>query len=272
MAQPLVTVIIPVYNAADHLARCIESVRAQSHSRLQILLVNDGSTDASGQICRMYARVDGRITLIEKENAGVSAARNDALALAKGEFLQFVDSDDFLPPHATATLVDRAVETGCDLVIAPYFRVVQDEDGDARYTLHGFLPQGPAMDKTRFALHLMDEPASYYYGVLWNKLYRTALVRENGLRFSSELEWSEDFLFNLEYIRFAQRFAACDRAVYYYVKNEASITHTKIDLVSVVKTKSVLFSYYKDLYEKLGLYDTAKAQVYKYLFATAEHG
>ena len=118
---------------------------------------------------------------------------------------------------------------------------------------------------------LLDEPASYYYGVLWNKLYRAPLIRDNGIRFSSDFDWSEDFLFNLEYIRYAERFAALDRPVYYYVKNESSITHTQLDVANVLKTKAVLFTYYKDLYEKLGLYDACKAQVYKYLIATAEH-
>lgn len=271
--QPLVSVVIPVYNAAALLPRCIESVRAQSYTNLQMILINDGSTDSSGEMCRMYARVDGRITVIEKENAGVSAARNDGLDAARGEYLQFVDSDDYLPVHATQTLVERAVQTGCDLAIAPYFRVTEEKGpGGARFSLHGFLPEGPVMDKTQFALQLMDEPASYYYGVLWNKLYRMDLVRENGLRFSAELAWSEDFLFNLEYIRYARTFAASDRPVYFYVKNEGSITHTKMDLMSIVKTKAVLFTYYKELYEKLGLYDGARGQVLRYLIATAEHG
>lgn len=275
--EPLVSVIIPVYNAGGHLARCIESVRRQTYQNLQVVLVNDGSTDSSAEVCRMYARVDGRIRLIDKPNAGVSAARNDGLAAAKGEYIQFVDSDDYLPEDATALLVDRARETECDLVIGAYFRVVEGAvpgphgDGGTRYTLHGFLPRGPVLDKTAFARRLLDEPASYYYGVLWNKLYRAALIRDNGIRFAGDLNWSEDFLFNLEYIRYAEKFAALDRPVYYYVKNESSITHTQLDIANVLKTKAVLFTYYKDLYEKLGLYDACKAQVYKYLIATAEH-
>ena len=87
------------------------------------------------------------------------------------------------------------------------------------------------MDQREFARELMDEPASFYYGVLWNKLYRTALIRDNGVLCREELNWSEDFLFNLEYIRYAHRFCAVDTPVYYYVKNEKSITHTQIDLV-----------------------------------------
>lgn len=269
--EPLVSVIIPVYNAAESLPRCIESVRRQTYQNLEVLLVNDGSTDSSGELCHMYERVDGRIRTIDKENAGVSAARNDALAAAQGAYLQFVDSDDYLPDDATALLVRRAEADGCDLVIAPYFRVMKGEDGDERLSLHGFLPRGPVMDKTKFARHLMDEPASFYYGVLWNKLYRAELIRAHTIRCSTELNWSEDFLFNLEFIRYAERFAALDTPVYFYVKNESSITHTQLDVVNVVKTKAVLFAYYKELFEKLGLYEKYKPQIYKYLVATAGH-
>ena len=90
--------------------------------------------------------------------------------------------------------------------------------------------------------------------------------------YKRQLSWSEDFLFNLEYIRYAQRFFALDEAVYYYVKNPSSITHTQMDLINVVKTKATLFAYYKELYEKLGLYEQYKPQIFKYLIATAEHG
>ncbi len=102
MEQPLVTVIIPVYNAAPDLARCIESVRKQSYRNLEIFLINDGSTDASGPICHMYGRIDPRIHVIEQENSGVSAARNAGISAARGKYLQFVDSDDYLAPDATA--------------------------------------------------------------------------------------------------------------------------------------------------------------------------
>ena len=98
-----------------------------------------------------------------------------------------------------------------------------------------------------------------------------AFIRDNGVLCGEELNWSEDFLFNLEYIRYAHRFCAVDTPVYYYVKNEKSITHTQIDLVGVVKTKAKLFTYYKGLYESLGLYEKFKPQIYKYLVATAEH-
>ncbi|HJB38852.1 MAG TPA: glycosyltransferase [Candidatus Ruthenibacterium avium] len=262
---PLVSVIIPVYNAAADLARCIESVRRQSYENLEILLVNDGSRDTSGEICRMYARVDERIRVIDKQNEGVSAARNDAIRAAKGKYLQFADSDDYMAQDAVYRMVQKAEHDDCDLVIAAYCRV----RGEHQRT-YAFLPETSVMSKNEFARHLMEEPASFYYGVLWNKLYRADIIRRHDIRCNTDLSWSEDFLFNLEYIRYAERFAALEYPVYYYINNEKSITHTQMDVVNVIKTKATLFQYYKELYEHLGLYEKYKPQIYRYLISVAE--
>ena len=265
MPQPLVSVIVPAYNAAGFISRCVESITSQSYPELEILLLNDGSTDDTLAVCHPLAASDHRIALVDKTNTGAADTRNQGIALAHGKYIQFVDSDDYLAPGATATLIERAEHAGADMVIAHYYRV----DG-GKTTRHGFLKRRDVMDQREFARELMDEPASFYYGVLWNKLYRTALIRDNGVLCREELNWSEDFLFNLEYIRYAHRFCAVDTPVYYYVKNEKSITHTQIDLVGVVKTKAKLFTYYKGLYESLGLYEKFKPQIYKYLVAVAE--
>ena len=202
-----------------------------------------------------------------------------------------MDSDDYIDPDFTEHLVTAAEQNNADLVIAPYKMVIpagatkpeqvldklQDELGvmtvarPPEVREYGFLPAG-FYTQDEFARHLMDKPASYFYGVLWNKLYRADIIRAHGVRCNTALSWSEDFLFNLEYIRYAQRFFALDEAVYYYVKNPSSITHTQMDLINVVKTKATLFAYYKELYEKLGLYEQYKPQIFKYLIATAEHG
>ena len=119
MEQPLVSVIVPVYNAKLHIARCVESIRKQSYQNLEIILVNDGSSDVSLQVVDMYARVDKRILLIDKANSGVSATRNLAISMATGKYLQFADSDDYLAPDATRLLVEKAEQNTADLVIAP---------------------------------------------------------------------------------------------------------------------------------------------------------
>ena len=116
--QPLVSIIVPIYNAQDHIARCVESIRRQTYQNLEILLLNDGSQDVSLEVCKMYANVDPRIVLIDKANSGVAATRNMGLREARGKYLQFVDADDTIQPYATELLVQRAEESGADLVIA----------------------------------------------------------------------------------------------------------------------------------------------------------
>lgn len=279
MEQPLVSVIVPVYNAGEHIARCIESIRRQSYENLEIIIVNDGSKDVSLRVCEMYARVDKRILLIDKANSGVSATRNLGMEMATGKYLQFADSDDYLAPEATRLLVEAAEANQTDLVIAPYYRVEQtkplfakEEDSYQTIQQFGFLEKG-FYDKHAFAKGLMKEPASFYYGVMWNKLYRRDLVQSHDIQCSEELRWSEDLLFNLEYIRYAARFYALGEPVYYYVKNPQSLVATQVTLRNTFKILSVkasLFAYYKNLYEEMGLYEENKLQIFKYLVSVAE--
>lgn len=292
MEQPLVSIIIPVYNAQEHIVGCLESVRRQTYTNIEIILLNDGSKDVSLSLLQMYANVDPRIILVDKQNSGVSATRNLGLRLAKGKYLQFVDSDDALEPDATRLMVEKAEEHGADMVIAHYYRVeppqekqpgviaeaiavlrqtesLQEEAPREKVKAFGFLPEG-ALDKHAFAKGLMQEPASFYYGVMWNKLYRADIIREHEVHCSEELTWSEDFLFNLSYIRYAEKFYSLAVPVYRYVQNPTSICHTQIKPVQAVKNKLELFEYYRALYEELGLYEDNKRQIYRYLVATAE--
>lgn len=280
MEQPLVSIIVPIYNAGDHIARCVESIRRQTYKNLEILLLNDGSQDISLQLCEMYARVDERMVLIDKANSGVAATRNLGLQRAHGRYLQFVDADDTIQPYATELLVQRAEENSADLVIAHYNRIrpPRPRPGEEEHEINrptrvqtfGFLLEG-AMDKAQFAAGLMQEPASFYYGVMWNKLYRADLVRAHeDVVCAEDMDWSEDLYFNLSYIRYAERFYALSTPIYNYYNNPNSAVHTVLNPMNVVSTRATLFSYYKELYEHLGLYEEYKGQIYKYLVAVAE--
>lgn len=285
--QPLVSVIVPIYNAKDHIARCVESIRRQTYRNLQILLLNDGSQDVSLEVCRMFAQVDGRITLIDKENSGVSATRNLGMRAARGAYLQFVDADDTLQPYATELLVQRARDSGADMVIAHYNRVeppreheraraprrVEDADPGfdprTRVQTFGFLMEGP-LTKAEFAYGLMQEPASFYYGVMWNKLYRAEIVRAHpDVVCSEDLDYSEDFYFNLSFIRYAERFYALSTPIYNYVQNPQSLVHN-LNPMKVLTTRWELSAYYKDLYRQLGLYEENRIRLNKYFFGVAE--
>lgn len=266
MESPLVSIIVPIYNAAMDMVPCLESIKHQRYQNLEVLLVNDGSSDASLEICRMYARLDPRVIIIDKKNTGVSGTRNAAIERARGKYLQFVDSDDQLDPNATRLLVEAAEETQADLVICNYCSVMPD----GKTTVHGFMQPYTRMDKAQFARCLMEEPASFYYGVMWNKLYRADLVRAHAdVRCSEEMTWSEDLYFNLTYIRYAERFFALTAPIYNYYDNPGSAVHlTKVR--TAITARTALFSYYKELYEQLGLYEENKLQIFKYLISSSE--
>ncbi|WP_419056319.1 glycosyltransferase family 2 protein [Hominenteromicrobium sp.] len=288
MQKPLVSVIVPIYNAQNNIVRCVESIRRQTYENLEILLLNDGSKDVSYPVCEMLSKADARIVLIDKENSGVSATRNLGMRMARGKYLQFVDADDTLEPFATELLVQRAEDNNADLVIAAYNRIVpykpkkeakldpllpnkkkQLTEQLAKFQTFGFLPMG-FMTKEEFACGLMQEPASFYYGVMWNKLYRADLVRAHSdVRCSEEMTWSEDLYFNLTYIRYAERFFALTTPIYNYYDNPGSAVHlTKVR--TAITARTALFSYYQELYEQLGLYEENKLQIFKYLISSSE--
>lgn len=289
MNQPLVSIILPVYNAQSHLARCVGSICAQTYRNIEIIILNDGSKDQSLPVCEEFRQKDPRILLVDKANSGVSDTRNLGLKFASGKYVEFVDSDDYLDPDFTERLVAAAEENEADFVIAPYKMVIpagaskpeqvldkiQDELGvmsvarPPEVREYGFLPAG-VYDKDTFALRLMDKPASYFYSVLWNKLYRRDILTGNDIQFVSEMRWAEDLVFNLRYIQYAERFVAIDKPGYYYVQNPQSICHTQINAATIVQNKLQVFRYYKDLYTRLGIYEEVRPQLYKFLVDIAE--
>ncbi len=265
--MPTVTLIIPIYNAENYLRRCLNSAMEQTYQDMEILLMNDGSTDGSLEICREYERMDSRFRVIDKENTGVSDTRNQAIALAGGKYLQFLDSDDWLSPDATEMFVYFALKHDCDLVIADFYRV----DG-AVFTEKQHIRERGLLTREQFAEYMMENPADFYYGVLWNKLFRKSIILQHQLYMDTELSWCEDFLFNLSYIRHAERFTAIQTPIYYYMKRKGSLASTDWKKASVVKFKFRLLEVYKDLYQSMGLYEENKMQINAFAVAFAKDG
>ena len=185
MEQPLISIIVPVYNAEPYLDNCLDSIAAQTWGNLEVWLVDDGSTDASPALCDARAAADSRFHVLHQANAGVSAARNAALERATGQYLQFVDGDDYLPSTATERLVRTAGATGADLVIGRFWRVA-----GTRKALQGHIRRDGVFTRREFAEEMLKAPANFYYGVLWNKLYRRSIVEEGRLRCDPEVRSS----------------------------------------------------------------------------------
>lgn len=213
---PIISVIVPVYNVEQYLPRCIDSILAQTFTDFELLLVDDGSTDKSGDICDEYARKDPRIRVFHKPNGGVSSARNMGLDNAKGEWMFFSDADDILELAAFQLLISKAESNSVDLVMAGY-RIYQDD----------ILQNGICLESDKIlsrdeALTEMYQPADYpYQGYLWCKLFRRSVIADNHLRYNEQLYFNEDRLFIVQFLCHSQRLVSyTTRVVYNYIVRE----------------------------------------------------
>ena len=268
MEQPLVSVIVPMYNAQNTIRRCVESICGQSYPNLEILLLNDGSKDDTLAVCRELAAADARIRLIDKPNSGASDTRNQGLALARGEYIQFADSDDYLLPGCTERLVSAARRHKAVLVLAPYRMMIPHGSGyDTRE--YSLLPAG-VYTKADYLWWVIGQPASFYFTVVWNKLFRRDVIAAHGVRFPA-MAFTEDQQFNAAYLHHTEgAFVSLAQPCYCYVQNPQSICHTQIKPATLVQNKIQVFHYYKDLYTRLGMYEQVRPQLYKFLIDIAE--
>ncbi len=267
---PAVSIIVPVYNAEKYIRRCVDSVLNQEYADFELLLADDGSVDSSGAICDEYAQKDSRVRVIHKENTGVSDTRNQAMEQARGTYLQFLDSDDWITPDATRLFMRAAEEHDCDLVIADFYRVVGE-----RVSVKGDIDEDGLLTREEFAAHMMENPADFYYGVLWNKLYKREIVEKHRLRMNPQISWCEDFMFNLEYIRYGEKFYALHAPVYYYVKTKGSLVSQGVSIPKTIRMKLTVFEYYNNFYKHVleeADYEKNRLQVYKFLIDAAGDG
>lgn len=210
-----ISIIIPVYNSEKYLNKCIKSVVSQSYSNLQIILINDGSTDRSLQICNKWAQKDSRIEVISQDNNGVSSARNIGLSLVKGDYIGFVDSDDFISVNMYEHLVTAAVAYKADIVETNYARLYENipklNKGKLKESITNF-PYNCTKN------YLLSHNTTNY---IWNKLYHSTLFRN--LEFPN-LKYSEDFYINVITHMRCKTKVTLPYIDYYYVDTEDSAT------------------------------------------------
>ncbi len=264
----MVSVIVPAYNAQETLEACLRSILGQSYPALEVLVVDDGSRDDTPAILARIAGEDSRVVPIRQANAGVAVARNTALERATGEYVQFCDSDDELMPDSTRALVTAAVENECQLVIGPFYEVLPTV-----CKLRGFYQADEAIPQTEALHRLSQHPNSFFWGVLWNKLYRRDLIREHEVVCDRLLPWGEDFAFNMDYMAHALRVAFVGAPVYRYYRSLNGLAASSLYL-SVrrpfysIGLKVRLYRRYKKLYCVTGLYGAYRWQLPSYLFKT----
>ncbi len=270
LEPPLVSIIVPVFNAEKTLDRCVTSILNQQFKDLELLLLDDGSTDASSGICDAFAEKDTRVTVIHKENSGVSDTRNRGIDAARGEYLQFVDSDDWITPESTLFFVRAAQEEDSDMVIADFYRVIGD-----RVSQKGNIEEEGVLKPEEFAIQMIEKPADFYYGVLWNKFFKRSIVQEYQIRMDDSISWCEDFIFNMEYLRHARSIRVLKVPVYYYVKTKGSLISQGMSMTKTIRMKQTVFTCYnefcKDIFDHT-VYEKKKGQVYRFLFDVANDG
>ncbi len=211
-----ISVIVPVYNAETWLPRCIESVLSQSYENLELILVDDGSTDDSLAVCRKYADGDSRVTVIHQENGGVSSARNAGLERARGEWVLFVDSDDEILPSYCLDMVRAAGEQDVDVLIArPAVAAAPETE---------LFAQKKALVEACFSFRETD--FSYNIDGPWGKLFRRELLEANQIRFPEKLRRSEDAYFCAWCYACAGRIGLLNRFGYCHAEREGSLCHS----------------------------------------------
>lgn len=213
-----ISIIIPVYNAEQYIERCIASILCQDFDSYEVILVDDGSTDASSLICDRYSSTDARFRVLHKANAGVSAARNDGVNLAQGEYLMFVDSDDELLPGALSAMYADA--SGADICFGGFERV-------SAGVAMTFLQSVSAVYKQRSIQEFLDLQMAPYYELFdspWAKLFRRKFVERNGLKFDERLSYAEDKIFVFNALVRAGVVSSVSSAVYRYYMNPGTLS------------------------------------------------
>ena len=260
MPLPIVSVIVPMYNAQRTIRRCVESICAQSFRELEVLLLNDGSADDTLRISRELAAADSRITVIDKPNTGASDTRNRGLQLAKGRYIQFVDSDDYLLPGCTERLVAAAEQNGAALVTAPYRMMIPRRSGGYDTREYSLLPAG-TYTKAEYLWWVIGQPASFYFTVLWNKLFRRDVIVRHGVNFP-DMAFTEDQQFNAAYLDHAEgTFVSLPEPVYCYVQNPQSVCHTQVTLAAMLEHRKRMYRMYCRMCREMGLYEKYRSRL-----------
>ena len=209
-----ITVVVPVYNVEDYVEGCVDSVLNQTYKDFELILVDDGATDSSGEICDRLAQTDDRIRVIHQQNKGLGGARNTGIKAADTEYLFFLDSDDSIEPDTLKKLMEAALEKQADIVIFGYVSV--NEQGEILNEFSNELPKNMVMSPEEHPELLLAVPNA------WNKLYKRKLFTENNIRYPERL-WYEDLHTTPKLMLHAKRVAVIDDKLYLYLIRSGSI-------------------------------------------------
>lgn len=228
---PKISIIIPVYNAETYIDKCIVSVINQNYDNIELILVDDGSKDNSIKVCTTYATRDKRIKLIHQENLGVSAARNNGIKNSMGDFIVFVDADDYLLPCAITNLYNNMLQTRCELVCGSY-QMKKTRNRVEVISYH------KAVYKNKDYIENLIDILNKVANAPWGKLFNAEIIRQNHIVFPEGIPYAEDTIFLLRYCRYISSLSICSEILYNY---------------NFTDSNSAMKKFYPDLYRYFSL-------------------
>ena len=233
MNNEKITVVVPIYNAEQFLEKCLKSIVEQTYQNLEIILVNDGSTDKSKEICERFNESDERIILINKENGGVSSARNRGIEESTGKYIIFIDADDYIEKEMFETLAEDLFKNKVDISMCGFKTV----DINGNILGESSPMENRYFDVKTFRRNLFDD--RYYGDLVWNKLFKLEIIKEHNIRFREDIHINENVLFMLDFSKYAFRYSYGNEILYNFLYNLNGQMHAKFNLKKV----SVLSSY-----------------------------
>lgn len=262
-----VSIIIPVYNAELFIDKCIGSIINQTYKNLEIILINDGSSDRSGEICNNYALSDNRIQVIEIKNKGASFARNVGINLATGNYIMFVDSDDWIEKDMIENMINLLTEEKCDICISNYYRNIGENQREINLPYNENIIKGDKIKKQLIypligKLGFNDPNQILGFGAVWAKLYSKSLLERENISFKEKLIIGEDTLFNIESFSKIDKIVVDRNNYYHYYDNSKSIMR---------KFKENSWTMYSEAikeFDKFLNYDTERDEEAKLRFST----
>lgn len=244
--MPKISIIVPVYNVEVYLSNCIDSILNQTFRNFELILVNDGSTDKSLDICKHYKNIDDRICIIDKKNGGISSARNAGLDIAKGEYIGFVDSDDYIHPQMYEILYKQIIKNKADISMCGFKKISKF---NKKELLGKFiLNQEVEISNNEEAVFKLGENDSVTYVVAWNKLYKKSLF--NNIRFKEGIIHEDEYIIH-RLLYQANNLVYIKENLYFYLQREGSIMDKRLNINSsdylLACSDRVRFFYEKNL-------------------------
>nr|WP_263325073.1 glycosyltransferase family 2 protein [Neobacillus sp. Marseille-Q6967] len=253
MRSPKISIIVTIFQVEEYLERCIQSVLNQTFKDFELILVDNGSTDGSSKICNQYKKKDGRIKFVQKNHGSIASGRNFGLKHATGEYIQFMDADDFMAHDMLEKMYHTIFQRNSDLITCGYKKMYVNEN-DEEYFVNCEV-EDRIYNKEEFLPVCAKYCENFILYFVWNKLYRADIIRSNDIRFDESITRSEDVLFNFEFIKNSNRFIFIKESLYIYNRSNVNST-SKGFQIQDVEMQGITYDRIRDYLSKQGVYQS----------------